>query len=137
MSDLHEAFEATLVTRLPQPIYVAGPMSGLPEWNHPAFAAATAQLRAWGLVAFSPHELHPEVRTLAPADALPWDVYMHDAIRQLLQCRALILLPGWTASRGAMAERELAARLHMPMALYYPEPRPHVIIIDGAVTLAP
>lgn len=137
MSDLHEAFEATLVDRLPQPIYIAGPMSGLPQWNYPAFDAAAAQIRAWGLVAFSPHELHPEARTLSPEDAQPWDVYMRDAIRQLLQCRSILLLPGWTASVGASAERELASRLRMPAALYYPDPKPHIIIIDGAVTLVP
>jgi len=55
-------------------IYIAGPMSGLPEFNYPAFHAADAELRALG------HE------TLNPAnnpECDSWEGYMRAAIAQV------------------------------------------------------
>ena len=37
-------------------LYLAGPMTGLPLWNFPAFATAAAALRADGHTVFSPAE---------------------------------------------------------------------------------
>jgi len=37
--------------------YLAGPMSGIPEFNYPAFHAEAATLRAKGYAVFSPAEI--------------------------------------------------------------------------------
>lgn len=82
-------------------VYVAGPMSGLPDLNYPAFHAAAATLRAAGLEVENPAE-NP-----APACG-SWLAYMRMAVRQVATVDAVVLLPGWERSRGARVERELA-----------------------------
>ena len=39
-------------------IYIAGPMTGIPEHNYPAFHAAVAKLRAGGDAVSRPVDLH-------------------------------------------------------------------------------
>lgn len=82
-------------------IYVSGPMTGLPDFNYPAFHAAAARLRAMG------HEvLNPAENPAPPCGS--WQGYMRMAVAQLAQCEAIALLPGWTESKGALIERKLA-----------------------------
>lgn len=83
-------------------IYIAGPMTGLPALNYPAFHAMAAKLRAKG------HHVEN------PAEAVKcdsWEAYMRLAIGQLVKCDTIVLLPGWTGSRGAIIEFELACEL--------------------------
>lgn len=92
-------------------IYVAGPMSGLPESNYPAFNAVAAQLRALGFEVENPAE-NP-----APACG-SWLGYMRMAIRQLSHCDAIMMLPGWSESRGARIEYRLACDLGLHVHLW-------------------
>lgn len=49
-------------------VYIAGPMSGIAQFNFPAFIAAAAALRAQGITVISPAETDPEdVRQVAMA----------------------------------------------------------------------
>jgi hypothetical protein len=81
-------------------------MTGLPEFNYPAFNAEAARLRALGLRVENPAE-NP-----LPAEA-PWHQCMRAAIRQMLTCDTVALLPGWNTSRGANVEVELATHLKL------------------------
>ena len=85
-------------------IYIAGPMTGLPDFNYPAFNAAAARMRALGFEVENPAE-NPE----PPCKS--WLGYMRMAIRQLVTCDIVALLPGWKGSRGARIERWLAGML--------------------------
>lgn len=85
-------------------IYVAGPMSGLPDFNYPAFHTAAAQLRAEGYHVENPAE-NP-----APACGT-WLAYMRMALAQVATCDAVCMLPGWRNSRGARIEHGLALDL--------------------------
>lgn len=85
-------------------IYVAGPMTGLPAFNYPAFHAASARLRGLGYHVESPAE-NP-----TPACGT-WQGYMRMAIAQLVTCDTIALLPGWEHSRGARIEHRLATEL--------------------------
>lgn len=98
-------------------IYLAGPMSGLPDFNYPAFHAAAAKLRALG------HEvLNPAENPVPPCGT--WQGYMRLALAQLVQCECIVLLPGWSDSRGALVERELAQTLGMDLSYFAEECEP-------------
>ena len=81
-------------------IYIAGPMSGLPDHNYSAFHAAAAELTAAGEDVINPAEsgLQDE----------PWDYCIRVGLRQLLTCDTIYLLPGWEKSRGAQLEHYVA-----------------------------
>lgn len=89
-------------------IYIAGPMTGLPDFNYPAFHAAAAKLRAAGYTVVSPAELTDH----APDDA-DYATFFRAGIRALLECDAAFFLPGWEESRGAVAEYYVARALGM------------------------
>ena len=91
-------------------VYIAGPMTGLPEYNYPAFNQVAAALRAVGYEVMNPAE-NP-----VPACGT-WQGYMRMALAQLVQCQCVALLPGWTESRGALIERKLAQVLHMDVVM--------------------
>lgn len=83
-------------------LYIAGPMSGLPENNYPAFFAAEEELKAAG------HEVLNPARN-PKCDS--WAGYMRAGITQLMQADGVALLPGWGESEGAIIECTLAIKL--------------------------
>ena len=85
-------------------VYLAGPMTGLPELNYPAFNAAATDLRFRGWWVENPAALE-----LPPCDN--WRDYMRRGIGQMLSCDWVALLPGWERSRGARIEERLARDL--------------------------
>lgn len=100
-------------TGKPVKVYLAGPMSGLPEYNYPAFFHAAELLRERGLIVENPAE-HAQ-RNPQPS----WNGYMRQALKLMLDCEQLFLLPGWGRSVGAVIEHDLANELEMP--IHYPE----------------
>ena len=87
-------------------IYIAGPMTGLPDFNFPAFRDAAARLRGMGYEVINPAELVPEPGT-------PWLECMRIDIAALIHCDAICMLPGWEKSRGACLENAIAKGLNM------------------------
>ncbi len=98
---------------LPCPAYLAGPMTGCPDWNFPAFRAATARLRTLGWEVVSPAEAD-EHDTKKPGER-PWAWYLQRDMRLLLDCKSVLVLPGWRQSRGAQLEVHVAEALGMPV----------------------
>lgn len=88
-------------------LYVAGPMTGLPDFNYPAFHSAAAQLRELGFDVENPAD-NPD----PPCGT--WQGYMRMAVRQLALCDGVVLLPNWHNSKGARAEFRLASDLMLP-----------------------
>lgn len=88
--------------------YLAGPMSGLPKFNHPAFHAMARALRTHGLVVFNPAE------NGLPATA-PWSTHMRVDIRMLMGCDRVATLPGIETSKGAQLELHIARSLGTPI----------------------
>jgi len=87
-------------------IYIAGPMTGLPELNFPAFHRAAQLLRARGFDAVNPAEINAD-------PSAGWQVCMRMDIAHLVTCDAVALLPGWERSRGAALEHHIATALSM------------------------
>jgi hypothetical protein len=87
-------------------IYIAGPMTGLPEFNYPAFNAEAQRLRRLGYEVANPAE-----NPVPPCKS--WLGYMRMALPQLVSCDIVALLPGWQDSRGARIERSLAVDLSL------------------------
>lgn len=87
-------------------VYIAGPMRGLPDLNFPAFDAAAAYYRRLGFEVISPAEQDREI--LARGEEVVYaDVLVLD-IALIRYCDAVALLPGWTSSPGALAEKAFA-----------------------------
>lgn len=109
-------------------LYVAGPMTGYPHFNIPAFDAMAAELRANGHEVISPAELDdPDDRAAALAspdgsalhygsDALrkqTWGDFLARDVKLLADdgIEGVVVLPGWNHSRGALLETYVARML--------------------------
>lgn len=93
--------------------YLAGPMSGYPDFNFPAFEAAQDELVQHGVRVDSPHTLDGQDSGLRGEEL--WKTMMRQALQMLLECDGIILLKGWTESRGALIEYNIAAGLKLPV----------------------
>lgn len=87
-------------------IYLAGPMTGLPDYNYPAFNREAARLRALGY-----HVENPAENPVPVPDT--WESYLRMALRQMLTCDMVATLPGATESCGAVLEISVAKQLSM------------------------
>ena len=88
-------------------LYISGPMTGLPENNHPAFHAAAAELTALG------HEVINPARPGEPH--WQWVDWMRRAVRDVSEADGVATLGGWRRSRGACVEVGLAQALDLPV----------------------
>lgn len=90
-------------------LYVAGPMTGLPDFNYPAFHGAAAVLRRNGFVVLNPAE------TAGGDQTQTWEWYLRHALRQVTESDGIATLDGWWRSRGARLEVHVATALGMPV----------------------
>lgn len=86
--------------------YLAGPMSGLPDLNFPAFHAWAKRLRNQGDEIINPAEVNPD-------QSMSWADCMRSDIAQLVTCEGIYMMPGWERSKGATLEHHIASRLEM------------------------
>jgi hypothetical protein len=92
--------------------YLAGPMSGYPESNYPAFGEAAKFLRSIGYDIVSPHETKPV------QDDSRWQECIRHDISTLATCHGIVLLSGWSRSKGARLELTIATQLGMFIHFY-------------------
>ena len=91
-------------------IYLAGPMSGMPDLNFPAFERARNKLRAEGHEVFCPAEHAQQTEAVISAElnsaqAFRRRVLAIDFAWICANAEAIALLPQWERSTGATAER--------------------------------
>ncbi len=83
-------------------VYIAGPMSGLPNLNRDRFNEIAGLVVESGNIPLNPATL---------PDGLP----KRDFVIAMLQCAdAIYLIEGWENSAGARAEKALAYKLNIP-----------------------
>lgn len=110
-------------------IYIAGPMSGIPEFNFPKFFEVERTLKTEGWKVFNPANKSNEEAVVDHAsygegDGLAlvksgWsfrDAYKWDTDR-VISADAIFMLKGWEGSPGARGEHAVA----MAMKSKYPE----------------
>lgn len=91
-------------------VYIAGPMTGYPEYNFPAFHQAAADWRREGWEVTNPAEMDEALDGFnAKTDtAKPHEWYMRRDLPALCACDAIALLPGWERSKGCRNEVAVA-----------------------------
>ena len=89
-------------------IYVAGPMTGIPQHNFKAFDAAVERLRLAGWSVYSPVEIGwlcgINTSDENEPDAETYRRLVRAEMAALVQCDAIYLLKDWRDSPGATAE---------------------------------
>lgn len=99
-------------------IYLSGPMSGIPEFNAPAFKAAAKELRARGHHVMSPLEM--DIDDGVDFNNLPsWGTLLSRDVKAIADSgiEGICVLPGWSLSRGARLEVALGLILRLPIIL--------------------
>lgn len=87
-------------------IYIAGPMTGHPDLNFPAFHREAAYYRSQGVEVVNPAEINSD-------PFAGWHDCMRADIRELVTCDAIAMLPGWEKSKGANLEHHIARQLDL------------------------
>ena len=106
--------------------YLAGPMSGIPQFNYPTFFKYAARLRDAGYTVVNPAEQDtPEVMKAVLAsedgditklDGPSWGQFLaHDVKLVADSVDALVVLPDWDKSKGACVEVLIATLLGKPV----------------------
>lgn len=103
MARAHSPVEPYNVT-----VYISGPMTGQPEFNHPAFHRVNRMLIHYGYRTVNPATL--------PTDK-PYAWLIRQGINGMLRAQYVVMLKGWRSSSGARLERSIAKLLGLPIYL--------------------
>lgn len=113
-------------------VYIAGPMTGLPDYNYPAFNSAARRMRDFDWNVINPAENHDGNQ------ALPHEEYMKTDIPQVATADALLVLKGWEASRGASLEVAVADACGLRLLSHTQRPQEALLGDDrGIVDIRP
>lgn len=110
-------------------VYIAGPMTGIPQFNIPAFERAAARLRAAGFEVVSPVERDSEAvqaagraspdGKLGPGNTIAGETWGQILARDVIivadEVDGVVVLPGWHKSRGARLEVFVALLCNKPV----------------------
>lgn len=112
-------------------LYVAGPMTGYPQFNFPAFDIVAADLRKRGFKIVSPAELDdPKTRkaALASPDGAPgsgtsngetWGDFLARDVKLIAdKVNGIVVIAGWQNSKGARLETFIAFLCGKPIVHY-------------------
>lgn len=83
-------------------LYIAGPMTGLPDLNFPAFDLAESALQTAGYSTLNP------ARHGGEEPGKQWIGYLARGLYDVMNADGIALLPDWETSKGARVEVTLA-----------------------------
>ena len=100
-------------------VYLAGPMRGYDNLNHPAFFAWADALRVQGHEVFNPAAQPLEQDAIRLNEDLSFrrKVFKLDTAWICEHADAVALMPGWEKSDGAVAECALAKAIGLPIII--------------------
>jgi hypothetical protein len=122
-------------------VYIAGPMTGIADWNFLAFFEAEEKLLSLGFEVVNP--AHNDGKTVEEAlenagsperPNYTWAYYMRRDLPHVMDVDMICLLPGWQSSRGAQLEVHVAKALGLPLMILKDGqlvPRVEVIGLSG------
>ena len=125
-------------------IYLAGPMSNIPQFNFPAFDAAEADLLARGYDVVPPFDLHDPVirpQCLASPDgalnSVPSTTWGYALARDVeiiadQGIEAIVVMDGWEKSKGARLEVFVGRLCGLPI-YHYGSTDPLTPVLQGAL----
>ena len=104
--------------------YVAGPMRGYERYNFPAFDQAKDRLIEHGFDVVSPADLDGAFGFTGYTQTLP-EGFIYGAMKRdfaaILECDAIVFIPGWENSSGAKAERFVGEQIGLGFFQLDPE----------------
>lgn len=86
-------------------IYISGPITGHEKTAYQHFEDAERAVIAYGHQAVNPMKLNHSHHNGA------WEEYMKVDLAELLKCDAMLLLHGWSRSKGSILELRVATAL--------------------------
>lgn len=89
--------------------YLAGPMTGIDDYNIPDFVTAGTQLQAEGYSVISP------VTLFGGDTSLPVKTYLRSELSAIFFSDVVFVLRGWEASHGANLEVLVALSIGVPV----------------------
>lgn len=109
-------------------VYLCGPMTGLPDWNYPAFNEAEDSLNAVGWDVINP------AKNFDGRTDKERKVYMRKAMSQVSKADALAVLQDWYKSPGARLEVAMAKECGIPVYEMECMLDPHFMDDDCAIS---
>lgn len=79
-------------------VFISGPMSGIKDYNKPAFDAAEKKLKEAGYAVFNPAWMIFDTNGWSHEDIMKID------LAALSQCKYIYMLDGWDKSKGSKQE---------------------------------
>jgi hypothetical protein len=112
-------------------LYIAGPMTGIEDFNYPAFHEAALVLRDKGWAVINPAENFDGDQTLDRR------AYFRRAFEQLRNVTdGIVLLDGWRQSKGALAEVFIAYNLGHTIYRFDPNVSEALVVLDRDTLMA-
>jgi hypothetical protein len=100
-------------------VYIAGPMAGVKDFNFPMFFKVEKWLKSWGFEVSNPagKQCNKDEKPDLEKTPVTWggtdtrrtagEVFKQDFM-DIMDGEAIVLLPGWVGSSGALVEFEVA-----------------------------
>jgi len=110
-------------------VYISGPMTGHDGLNYERFNKIAVDLRNVGYRTRNPASIdvlwpsmcsshNGQERCPECTEVRTYEWYLKHALHMLLEADAVATLDGWTRSKGAKIEVNLARKLKMPVAMW-------------------
>lgn len=86
-------------------VYISGPMTGIPEFNFPAFFNKEKELKKSGWKVINPARIGKRIILKRNVE---YQDYIKADLKGLFKCSTIYMMKGWQNSKGANLEKHVA-----------------------------